>query len=262
VTSLDERVNDGPVAELMVTRFFAGSLDEATDTVVSRALSGEGGYVVQCNVHVLMTAKDDPEVKRALNEAWCVMPDGAPVAWLMRRSGTEEAQRIGGPDLMEHVIDRGTRHRLRHSLLGSTPEVIAALERNLRSTFPEAGLVSALAPASGAESTSQILNALKGANADIVWVALGAPRQELWMRRWSDELAPALVIGVGAAFDFHAGTKARAPRWMQRAGLEWAHRLLTEPRRLSGRYVKTNSKFALWSARRLLPGQLGSSTSP
>jgi N-acetylglucosaminyldiphosphoundecaprenol N-acetyl-beta-D-mannosaminyltransferase len=229
---------------------FVGDLEEATALVVDRARSDLGGYAVLMNVHVAMTADRDDRLREAVREAWKVLPDGAPIAWLERRRGSTRARRIGGPDLMLSVLQSGDV-RLRHFLFGSTPEVVEKLERRLSTLVSDLRLVGALAPRPGVEDDESVLEQMRRAAPDIVWVALGAPKQELWAHRYAAALAPALVVGVGAAFDFHAGTKSRAPRWMQRAGLEWAHRLALEPRRLGRRYLSTNARFAFSATREI-----------
>ncbi len=235
-----------PTANVFGVRCFVGSVEDAANRVIARALAGEGGYVVQCNVHVLMTAQDNPALMRTLEQAWCVMPDGAPVAWLMRRLGAERARRVGGPDLMSLVLDRGREHGLRHALVGSTPEVLEALTMRLAARCSGLKIVGAISPPfDGQMGWSQsVVEQLRRLNPHLVWLALGAPKQELWLGRYGAQLAPGVAIAVGAAFDFHAGRLARAPAWMQQLGLEWMHRLLAEPRRLAFRYATTNLKFA------------------
>jgi N-acetylglucosaminyldiphosphoundecaprenol N-acetyl-beta-D-mannosaminyltransferase len=216
---------------------------------VQRALSGHGGYVLQCNVHVLMTAQDDARLKEAMDEAWCVMPDGAPVAWLMRKFGASGAQRIGGPDLMSLVLDRGREHDLRHVFVGSTPEVLAALRANLATRYAGLKIVGTISPPYTAPEdwSGALISELQELRPHLIWLALGAPKQELWLGRYGASLTPGLSIAVGAAFDFESGQKVRAPGWMQRMGLEWVHRLLSEPRRLARRYAATNARFTALS---------------
>lgn len=231
--------------DIMGASCFVGTLHEAADAVVARACSGEGGYVVQCNVHLLMTAQGDGDVMTALRGASFVMPDGAPIAWLQRRRGATRANRIGGPDLMPLVISRGRQHRLRHFFLGSTTTVLAALTTRLRAAYPGLHVAGTFAPpVSDIDGLDAAAAVVADKAADVVWVAFGAPKQELWLSRNSASLGAALAVGVGAAFDFHSGAKARAPEWMRRAGLEWAHRLMSEPGRLAGRYAATNTAFA------------------
>lgn len=227
---------------------FAGSMEEATELVLETASQRRGGYACFCNVHVLETAQHHPELMDALRNAAVVFPDGAPIAWVEGRYLGEAEARIGGPDLMERVIRDGCALGLRHAFYGSTGRVLERLRATLQRRYPQAGIVSVVAPGFGAEAEARLeldLARLRRIDPHIVWVALGAPRQELWAARHSAELPRSLIIGVGAAFDFLAGTKPRAPLWMQRAGLEWLYRLGSEPRRLGPRYVSTNSLFIL-----------------
>jgi N-acetylglucosaminyldiphosphoundecaprenol N-acetyl-beta-D-mannosaminyltransferase len=148
---------------------------------------------------------------------------------------------------MRAVVAHGVDIDLRHYLLGSTPDVLRALERNLVASYPGASVVGTLAPPLAPWDPSydnQIIASIRRARPDIVWCGLGAPRQELWISEHAGLVAPALSIGVGAAFDFIAGTKRRAPTWVQSAGLEWAHRLVAEPNRLWRRYLVQNVAFA------------------
>ena len=140
---------------------------------------------------------------------------------------------------------------LRHALYGSTTALLGSLEAELLRRYPEAQIVASVAPPFGNSLEARLdqdLEALRAARSHIVWVALGAPRQELWAAKHAGALEPALVVGVGAAFDFLAGAKPRAPLWMQQAGFEWLHRATTEPRRLSMRYMSTNTRFAIRTA--------------
>ena len=236
---------------MLETRCFIGDVDSAGEHIIERVRTGAGGYVCQANAHVLVTAYHDKGVRRALDAAWVVHPDGSPVSWLARRLGADGATRIAGAELMTHLLERGAAIGLRHYLFGSTPNVIDSLRNSLSARHPRAQIVGALAPPFGQPLEEEALRhvaTIRNATPDIVWCALGAPKQEVWMNRYAPLLAPAIVVGVGAAFDFHAGTKPRAPQWMQEHGLEWAHRLWSEPKRLAGRYVRTNSEFVVRAA--------------
>jgi N-acetylglucosaminyldiphosphoundecaprenol N-acetyl-beta-D-mannosaminyltransferase len=228
---------------------FVGDIRQAAVAAIDRARSGEGGFVSLMNVHVAMTAQRDTAVFSALERAWRVFPDGAPIAWLERKRGAAYARRVAGPDLMLEVLRHGRESGLRHFLFGSTPDVLAAMANRLRQQMPDLKLVGTVAPPRGDEHDENLLDEVRSAAPDIVWLGLGAPKQELWAHRHADSLKPALVIGVGAAFDFHAGAKRRAPGWMQRAGLEWLHRLVSEPRRLGWRYLSTNTRFTFAALR-------------
>jgi N-acetylglucosaminyldiphosphoundecaprenol N-acetyl-beta-D-mannosaminyltransferase len=236
-----------------------GDVDDAARAIVGRATSGDGGYVCLCNVHVLTTALHDRALRIALAAAWKRLPDGAPVAWLQRRLGSGAARRVGGPDLTPRVVDLGRAAGLRHFLLGSTPHVLAGMRHALESRYPGAELVGSHSPpfAPGPDVDVETLEEIRAVSPHVLWCALGAPKQELWMHRVSPELPGVLLVGVGAAFDFLAGEKARAPEWMRDHGLEWLHRLGSEPARLGRRYFRTNTEFLVRSglelSRRHLP---------
>jgi len=226
-----------------------GDLDSAARAVVSRGGDGAGGYVCLCNVHLLTLSLHDVQLRRALGAAWERLPDGAPVAWLQRRLGHRDARRIGGPDLMPRVADLGREQGLRHFFLGSTSEVLEGVERALEQRFVGIQIAGSHSPpfADSVSHDTGAIEAVRAADAQIVWCALGAPKQELWMHRFAPLLPSVLFLGVGAAFDFLAATKPRAPVWMQDRGLEWFHRLGSEPTRLGARYVRTNTEFLVRS---------------
>jgi N-acetylglucosaminyldiphosphoundecaprenol N-acetyl-beta-D-mannosaminyltransferase len=223
----------------------AADLERAAELVLGRALAGTGGYACFCNVHVLVAAQHSEALRTALGEASLVFSDGWPVAWIQRGGGATGAERIAGADLMQRVFDLGTPLGLRHFLFGSTPPVLERLRGRLLQRSPEAQIVGTFSPAfAAAPAELDGVAAIRNAEPDLVWCALGALKQELWMLARAASLAPAFVLGVGAAFDFLSGAKVRAPRVLQRAGLEWLHRLVSEPRRLTGRYARTNTEFA------------------
>jgi N-acetylglucosaminyldiphosphoundecaprenol N-acetyl-beta-D-mannosaminyltransferase len=235
-----------PTVQALDVSYFSGTLDEAAGLVLERATSRGGGYACLCGVHGLVLAKHRPTLMWALRDAWLNFPDGAPVAWLMRRIGSARARRIAGPDLMPRTIELGQPLGVRHFFLGSTPEVLERLRRRIEDTYPEAviaGTCSPPFPPLRPDQNREIAKEIVTAAPDVVWVGLGLPKQDEWMHQHAAELTPAVVLGVGAAFDFEARTKRRAPRWMQRLGLEWLHRLACEPRRLIRRYATTNTEF-------------------
>ena len=239
-------VHDERTLPLLGVDCYAGGVAGAAAAVVERARAGEGGYACLCNVHVLVSAHHDPRLRDALGGARWVFPDGWPLAWLQRRAGTGGAERVAGAELMQTVIGGGVPHGLRHFLFGSTPAVLDRLAERLRREHPDVVIAGAISPPFGtveAQSDARILEEIAAARPDVIWCALGAPKQELWMARNAEALAPAVVVGVGAAYDFLAGSKPRAPEWMQLRGLEWLFRLRTEPRRLAGRYARTNAEF-------------------
>jgi N-acetylglucosaminyldiphosphoundecaprenol N-acetyl-beta-D-mannosaminyltransferase len=236
------------------TDCFCGSADDAAALVLERVTGHAGGYACFCNVHVIVSALHDESLRDSLERAWMRFPDGAPVAWMQRRLGESSARRVAGPDLMPRIFELGVPNRLRHYLLGSTDEVLARLREQIAAGFPSVVLAGWAAPeiTDGTTVSSELCAEIRAAEADVVWCALGAPKQELWMREHRSRLAPAVLLGVGAAFDFLAGAKPRAPERMQTLGLEWLHRLASEPRRLTGRYLRTNSEFVVRAARDLV----------
>jgi N-acetylglucosaminyldiphosphoundecaprenol N-acetyl-beta-D-mannosaminyltransferase len=235
--------------------YLVADMATATAAVIDRALSGEGGYSSLAGVHGVVTAQHRPELKSALDEAWANLADGEPVAWMMRRLGERHARRVAGPDLMPSVIDAGQAYGVRHFLFGSTPQVLERLEENLRGRYPEAQIAGVLSPPFrplSDEEERAICEGIRSSGAHIVWVGLGLPKQDEWMWRNAPRLVPCMALGVGAAFDFLAGAKPRAPLWMRRRGLEWLHRMVSEPRRLGWRYASTNTEFLMRATPQLL----------
>jgi N-acetylglucosaminyldiphosphoundecaprenol N-acetyl-beta-D-mannosaminyltransferase len=235
-----------PTFTVLGVEYFIGDLDSAAATVIERVRSSRGGYSCLCGVHGIVTAQHSPSLMGALREAWLNFPDGAPVAWLLRRMGAARARRVAGPDLMPRVIDAGQEAGLRHYLYGSTPEVLGRLEERLLERYPRAIIAGRMSPPFrelSDEEQDRIAGEISASGADVVWVGLGLPKQDEWLRRNAELIAPAVGLGVGAAFDFVSETKPRAPRWARDAGLEWLHRLVTEPRRLARRYAVTNTEF-------------------
>jgi len=199
-------------------------------------------------VHTVMECQRDPALKRIHNRSGMTTPDGMPLVWLSRLHGHRHVSRVYGPDLLIAVCQESIRAGYRHFFYGGAEGVPEALAAALLRRFP--GLVVAgtysppfrpLTP----EEDEQIVAMINRARPDIVWVGLGAPKQEYWMAEHVGRLEAPVMVGVGAAFDFHSGRKKQAPRWMQRSGLEWLFRLLTEPRRLWRRYLINNPLF-LW----------------
>ena len=235
-----------PRCNVLGVDFFAGDFASAAELVVDRARSGAGGYACLTSVHGLVLAQRDRAVSAALDEAWISFPDGVPITWVEHRSGSSAAERVCGIDLMPRVFDLGRQAGLRHYLFGSTDHVLARLQLRLADLYPGAEIVGAHSPPFGSianQAAAAEIERIQESQPNVVWVGLGTPKQDLWAQMCSAALRPALVMCVGAAFDFVAETKVRAPVVMQRAGLEWLHRLVMEPRRLAGRYARANSEF-------------------
>jgi len=223
------------------------NLEDAVGRISAWIREGRNGYVCVANVHSIMESRRDQDFRRILNDAGMVTPDGMPLVWLGRRRGDPRVGRVYGPDLMLAVCRDSVARGFRHFFYGgASDEVLVRLRSNLEARFPGLQVAGALAPPfrplTEAED-AEVVERIRESGADIVWVGLGAPRQERWMAAHAGRI-PAVMVGVGAAFDFHAGVKRQAPRVMQRTGLEWLFRLGAEPRRLWRRYLVDNPAFA------------------
>jgi len=225
--------------------------------IAAWAAQRESRVVCICNVHSVVTAAQDPAFMRAIESADLATPDGAPVAWMLRRQGVATQTRVSGPDLMLDYCAHAAARGEAIFLYGSTEATLKALQQQLQTRWPALRIAGALSPPfrppSEAEDEADV-QAVNASGARTVWVSLGCPKQELWMAAHRGRIQ-AVMVGVGAAFDFHAGTVPRAPAWMRRNGLEWLHRLASEPRRLGRRYLVTNTVFMWRAALQLVRGR-------
>jgi len=207
---------------------------------------GEPRAVHLCNAYTLSLAVGDPAYRDALNASDLNLADGQPVAFVGRRLGHNQMHSsVRGPSLMQDLLERGQDTGLRHYFYGSTAEVCEQLGRNIAQKFPAAKVVGIEAPPFRTLSESEqvsLVRRIHEAKPDIVWVGLGTPRQDEFVHAFRDHLG-ATLVAIGAGFDFLAGTKRMAPAYLQRAGLEWAFRLVSEPRRLWRRYLVGNALF-------------------
>ncbi len=226
-------------------RVDATSYEETTAAVLDMARGGRGGTVCVSTPHMAMEVFDSPEFRRTVNAAERVTPDGVPLVWALRALGVAGATRVYGPDLMLALCAAAERDDLPVGLLGGSEDVLARLQQRLRARFPRLLIPFAWAPPFrplAEEEDARVTDAIESAGVGVLFVGLGCPKQERWMAAHRERLVCALV-GVGAAFDFMAGAKRQAPRWMMRAGLEWLFRLACEPRRLWRRYLLGNARF-------------------
>ncbi len=239
-------VNTFPRTNILGVGVSALNMPLAVERIAGWVEQDSRQYICCTNTHLVTEAQSRPELRQALNQAGMVTPDGMPLVWLSRLLGHPEVQRVYGPDLLLAACAHGQSRGWRHYFYGGAPGVAELLAARLQARFPGllvAGMHSppfrALSPAEDQAEIEQIGTA----RPDILWVGLGAPKQELWMAEHLGKIGVPVMVGVGAAFDFHAGVKKQAPPWMRRSGLEWLFRLLSEPKRLGPRYLVNNPLF-------------------
>ena len=214
--------------------------------------SGQRASLTAAAVHLVMVAQEDTETREAVLGSLAV-PDGQPLVWALRALGHADASRIYGPDLMARYCERAARLGRRIYLYGGRHQgALVQLTLMLRQRFPGILIVGGYSPPFRpltAEEERWVAEDINRSGADVVWVGTGQPKQEKWMARMRPMLEAPVLVGVGAAFDFHAGLIPQAPEWMQSLGLEWSYRLAREPRRLWRRYARYNPRFVLGFAR-------------
>jgi len=224
------------------------NLDTAMDAIAGAVRDRRKGYVCVTGVHGVIEAQDDPAFRKILNDAFLCTPDGMPMVWMGKIRGHSEMRRVYGPDLMLDVCAWSEKNPCRHFFYGGAPGVAEALVEKLKAKFPKLEIAGTFTPPFrplNTEEEKQFAETIRAAKPDILWVGLSTPKQEKFMAEFLPKLDVTLMIGVGAAFDFHSGRVKQAPLWMQRSGLEWFYRLCQEPRRLAKRYFRNNPLFAL-----------------
>ena len=210
--------------------------------------NGERRYVCVCPVHSIMECRRSAEVRHVFNSAGMVTPDGMPLVWVAHASGHPEVSRVYGPDLMLAELAASERTGHRHFFYGGGRGVAQRLAERMKARFPGLAVAGVYEPPYAPLDrlcTDEMASIINAAQPDVVWIGMSSPKQDRWMARMRDRLDAAVLIAVGAAFDFHSGAVKQAPVWMQRSGLEWAYRLATDPRRLWRRYLVDNPWF-LW----------------
>jgi len=203
-------------------------------------------YIAVMDMHSLMQAQHVASFKTILENADLVVPDGFPLVWLGRRKGLALRRRVYGPELMEHFCEETSSRGYRHFLYGGAPGVAEQLAARLTVRFPGLQIAGTYCPPFRPltqDEDDAAVSLINGARTDIVWVGLGAPKQERWMSEHQARLSAPVLVGVGAAFDFHTGRIAQAPPWMREHGLEWFFRLSREPGRLWRRYLIYGTQF-------------------
>ncbi len=213
-------------------------------------------YVCACNTHTVMASHEDSELRAALRSPYALnVPDGQPLAWALGALGHSLPDRVYGPELMARAFARGASNEQRFYLYGGRDQAaLVQLGQTLRDRFPGVNIVGGYSPPFRpltAEEQAAVAEDINEAEADVVWVGIGVPKQEKWMAALRPSLEAPVLVGVGAAFDFLAGLVPQAPPMLQKAGLEWAFRLTQEPRRLWRRYLRYNPRFVAAFARQL-----------
>jgi N-acetylglucosaminyldiphosphoundecaprenol N-acetyl-beta-D-mannosaminyltransferase len=226
------------------------------DWIDAMVAERQHGYVCVCNVHTVMAAREDSALRAALLSSSLNVPDGQPLVWALNALGNSLHDRVYGPELMARAFARAPSSGHRFYLYGGRDhDALVQLGVRLRRRFPGASIVGGYAPPFrplASDERAAIIDEINRSGADVVWVGIGVPKQEKWMAAMRPELEAPVLVGVGAAFDFHAGLVPQAPPVLQGAGLEWAYRLAHEPRRLWRRYLRYNPRFVGAFAQQLL----------
>ncbi|WP_290659438.1 WecB/TagA/CpsF family glycosyltransferase [Aquabacterium sp.] len=232
-------------AYVLDTFIDATSWDEAISRIADWGAEHQSRYVTLCNVHSVVTGSQSAQFAAVINGADMALPDGAPIAWMMRKEGFAKQQRISGPDLMLSYLAEAERRGQSVFFYGSVDDTLVKLRDRMMTQFPKLKIVGMTSPPFRKLTEKEeagYAQKINASGAHVVFVGLGCPKQEAWMAEQRGTIK-AVMVGVGAAFDYHAGTLRRAPVWMQQRGLEWLYRFVCEPRRLARRYLETNSVF-------------------
>ena len=250
---LAEAAEPPPVAEVLGVPLALTDYERTMEWMDARVATREKGYVCVAAVHTVMVCQEDPELQAAVEGASLVVPDGQPLVWAMNAMGHHLPTRVYGPELMDRYCARSTETGTRMFLYGGRNQgALVQLALNLRRRYPGVKIVGGYSPPYRPlteEEEDAVAAEINRSQADVVWVGIGVPKQEKWMAAMRDRLDAPVLVGVGAAFDFHAGLIPQAPDWMQHSGLEWAYRLAHEPKRLWKRYAKYNPMFVAGFAR-------------
>lgn len=237
-----------PTVNILGVPVAATHMQEAVDRIFGWVTDPTPGYVLLTGVHGIMESQRDPELLEIHQRALMCAPDGMPTVWLGWAHGHETMDRCYGPDLMLEVLSQSVERGTRHYLYGGDVGVAEQLRDRLVERFPGLQVVGAECPPFRPlteDEDAQVIERINGTKADMVWVGLSTPKQDRWMAAHAGRIDAPVLLGVGAAFDFHTGRVRQAPRPIQRAGLEWAFRLTMEPRRLWRRYLYSNPRFII-----------------
>ncbi|MEP6944384.1 MAG: WecB/TagA/CpsF family glycosyltransferase [Acidobacteriota bacterium] len=220
---------------------------------IAKLCSDGGAYVCLANVHMVMEAHDSPDFRRTVNSAALVVPDGMPLVWMQKLQGRPDATRVRGNDLMVGVLSWAAENGIALGFFGGRSSVIDRIRQRALRDFPRIRLDYTYSPPFRPLTDTEdeeVIRAIKAADIDVLFVGLGCPKQEIWMEQHRNSLG-CVMIGVGAAFDFYAGSIRESPQWLGRLGLEWLYRLTLEPRRLWRRYITLNPRFIFSALKQL-----------
>jgi N-acetylglucosaminyldiphosphoundecaprenol N-acetyl-beta-D-mannosaminyltransferase len=230
--------------------------ERTMDWMDAMIAAGQRGYLTAAAVHLVMVAREDPRTRAAVLGATLAVPDGQPLVWALRALGHADVSRVYGPELMARYCERAARRLTPVYLYGGRDQgALVQLTLNLRQRYPGLRIVGGYSPPFRPltdEEEEWVVHDINRSGAQVVWVGTGQPKQEHWMADMRDRLEAPVLVGVGAAFDFHAGLVPQAPPWIQTLGLEWSYRLAREPRRLWRRYARYNPRFVAAFARQYL----------
>lgn len=244
------------MSSILGVNVVASSYDEVTEQTLLWANMGESRTLVFANVHVIMEAFDDAAYHGCLSRADMINPDGVPLVWALKLMGLKHASRVYGPDCTIAMLKKAAANNVPVGFYGGSPDVLDALQNIVCRDYPNLTISFAMSPPFRKltdEEDAAVVQQITESGARILFVGLGCPKQEKWMIEHAGRI-PAVMFGVGAAFDFIAGRKLQAPRWMMRNGLEWIFRFCIEPRRLARRYLKHNPRFVFLFARQMILG--------
>lgn len=234
-------------ASVLGCRITTASYEEVVEMIIQWAAQNECRSVFAANVHMIMTAYDSPAFRNVVNLANIVTPDGMPLVWALRWQGYRTQERVYGPTLMQKVLEDAARKGIPVGFFGTTNEVLKELSEKFTSLYPGLQVALQIAPpfhTLSEDEDQQLIQQINNSGVKILFVGLGCPKQEMWISEHYGKIQ-AIMIGVGAAFNFHAGTIRQAPGWMQKNGLEWLFRLFQEPGRLWKRYLWNNPRFII-----------------
>jgi len=245
-TSILHQDSESDAAEVLGIAVDAVNMERALDCIAMHLDAGEKGYICVAGVHGVMEAQRCAELCTVYEHSLMTVPDGMPLVWVGHLQGHAAMERVTGPDLMLQIFAKPRFAGLKHFLYGGEPGVAEELRIQLQQWFPHAHIVGTYTPPFrdlNPVEEAEFLAAIREIQPDVIWVGIGCPRQEIFMARYLDRLETRLIFGVGAAFDYHTGRIRDCAPWIKRAGLQWLHRLLQNPRRLWKRYLRNNPAF-------------------